>query len=216
MITYFTDHIEVSTNSNYPNYEKYYTLYVITDKQGNCIQSVLNNHCENDCIELILNDGYYIIYKFIIPDSRCLDSTDPSITNFSNFIVIKNNAVYLFKNNTLQSITYQELLNLKDTNMKIDIERVFIYLNLLKCIKLYLFAYNDEIQIKDNNLPDCNDCKNLTDKDQLFKRLTLLKDFLTMIQNLVKCRKYLEANKLLNLINYCNVSVRRKDSLAIY
>lgn len=90
-----------------------------------------------------------------------------------------------------------------------DYIEIFNYDNLESCLQEYLKAYNGNIPLEDLNQPNCADCRNIS-KDELFKRIDYLNTMLSSIKYYVQCRNYTEAQKLVDLIPYCNV--RRKDT----
>lgn len=182
--------------------DKCVNIYVLVDINSKIIAS-------SKYLSFKIKDGYYRIYELMIPKLDSLDIDDLFI-RYPNYIVYYNGEIqqYLPESKSVKSIDYNTILNL-ESNIDISYTDIFQYQNLENCLQEYLKAYNGNFKLKDLDQPDCADCRNIS-KDDLLKRINYITTILNMIKYYVQCMNYNEAQKLINLIPYCNV--RREDN----
>lgn len=202
------DQLFIDEPTNYCNYNQYISLYILT-LNNNIIDRKITDH--NGLDEVIfsnLKDGNYKIYKVIIPKFEYINTNDLNIMlKYKHLIVYKDSSIYeyLFRSGSLKDVN--NILNIVDSNLKIDYQELFIYSNTENCLKLYVAAYNEVLNLQDDSLPECNDCRNL-DKENLWKRILYINTMLSMMKYFVDCNNYIQATKILNKIPYCNVRER--------
>ena len=182
--------------------DKYVSIYLLQDINSNIIPIDLS---------FDIKDGYYRIYELIIPKLEYLNTEEPNtFLRYPNIIVYYNNEIcqYLPESNTVKSLDYNTILQL-DSNIEINQFSSFSYQNLENCLQEYIKSYNDGSKLEDLNQPYCADCRNIP-KDDLLNRINYLTTILSMIEYFVQCMNYLEAQKLIDSILYCNV--RRENT----
>lgn len=202
------DQLFIDEPTNYCNYNQYVSLYILT-LNNNIIDRKITDH--NGLDEVIfsnLKDGYYKVYKVLIPKFEYINTDDLNIMlKYKHLIVYKDSSIYeyLFRSESLKDVN--DILNITNSNLKINYQEVFIYSNTENCLKLYVAAYNEVLNLQDDSLPECDDCRNLNKKD-LWKRILYINTMLSMIKYFVDCNNYIQATKILNKIPYCNVRER--------
>lgn len=181
---------------------KYVSIYLLQD---------INSNITPIDLSFDIKDGYYKIYELIIPKLKYLNIEEPNtFLRYPNFIVYYNNEIcqYLPESNTVKSLDYNSILQL-DSNIEINQFSSFSYQNLENCLQEYIKSYNDGSKLEDLNQPNCADCRNIS-KDDLLNRINCLTTILSMVEYFVQCMNYLEAQKLIDSIPYCNV--RRENN----
>lgn len=202
------DQLFIDEPTNYCNYNQYISLYILTLNSNIVDRKITDHNGLDEVIFSNLKDGHYKIYKVIIPKFEYLNTDDlNTMLKYKHLIVYKDSSIYeyLFRSESLKDVN--NILNITYSNLKIDYQELFIYSNIENCLKLYIAAYNEVLNLQDDSLPECDDCRNLNKKD-LWKRILYINTMLSMIKYFVNCNNYMQATKILNKIPYCNVRER--------
>ncbi len=201
------DSLFIDEPTNYCNYEQYISLYILTFNDK-VIDKKITTHTGLDEVTFCnLQDGYYRIYKIIIPKFEYINTEDlNTMLKYKHLIVYKDDVYeYLFRSESLKDVN--DILNIQDSNLKITYQDLFIYSNTENCLQLYVAAYNEVIKLDDKSMPECSDCREL-DKTELWKRILYINTLLSMIKYYVDCNNYKLATKILNKNTFCNVGER--------
>lgn len=219
---YFSETSDVQTPEQY-KYSESKTIDVLTkvDLSGNeqIVKYLIHNHDQlipdptdltNEIYDLekttiFLNkDGYYKIYHIILPTMDWYENTYNNYINsdkqtISQIYIIDDNNIFKYNDEELEPVELEELIcrNIDGTTIKKCIIDVFYTGFLQECYINYCK------QLFQKLTKNCNhDCI-----PENIKEITYIRDFLWMTLNIIdyniSCNQYIEAQRLLELVNYC-------------
>ena len=222
---YFSENSAIQSPKYY-KYSESKTLNILTkidlNENEEIINMLIHNHDQlipdpldsNNTIYdleksiIFLNqDGYYKIHHIILPTKQWYDNTyNTYVSGYKQnldilYIIDDTNNIqkYNEKSNSFESVELKELIcrNIEGTTIKKCIIDVFYTGFLQECYINYCK------QLFQKLTKNCNyNCI-----PENIKEITYIRDFLWMTLNIIdyniSCKQYIEAQRLLELVNYC-------------
>lgn len=200
--------IQIVGESNYKDYNQCVTLNLLIDSNNKIVMSCINTHDGIDeSLFQNVKDGWYKVYHIIIPKVEYIPTEYNILFKYDNLFYYKDGYIYkyIIRGNVLQDIELSELLKDCDSNITTSQQNIFIYSTLETCLKSYILASNGNINIENTSVPECSECRKLTQK-QIIKVRDYLNMLLEIIKHYIQCNNYSSAQEILSLVkNYCNV-----------
>lgn len=200
--------IQIIGETNYKDYNQCVTLNLLIDSNNKIITSCVNTHTGTDeSLFKNIQDGWYKIYHIIIPKIEYLPTEYTTLFKYDNLFYYKDGYIYkyLVRGEVLQNIELTDLLKDCNSNITTSWKNVFVYYNLETCLQSYILASNGNINIENTSIPECSECRKLT-QEQTIKVRDYLNMLLEMMEHYIQCSNYSSAQEIISLVkNYCNV-----------
>lgn len=174
------------------------TIIKISTKDATLLDVLLDDHSSeiDSCTFKVKDDGYYVVDHIVLPTLKWLDNTTEDFLEYYDTVYVTDGEkVYKAIGKSLEECTVREILERNSENttiMKCKIDIVYTG-NLQNCY------FNYCQQLFDTVLDKCKTGD---------ENLTFARDFIWMTLNiidyLVCCKQYLEAQRIIETFMTCN------------